>query len=109
MPKDEKMVDIDTSGEGAEINLEEKETANETVVEDSGESNDSSAKSDDQLDVRTNKDDKEQSEEKQEEVKEVKEETKKEDEKLEDYSKGCLLYTSPSPRDGLLSRMPSSA
>ena len=23
--------------------------------------------------------------------------------------KGCLLYTSPSPRDGLLSRMPSSA
>ena len=26
---------------------------------------------------------------------------------LED--KACLLYTSPSPRDGLLSRMPSSA
>ena len=27
------------------------------------------------------------------------------------YSPGvaCLLYTSPSPRDGLLSRMPSSA
>ena len=24
-------------------------------------------------------------------------------------SKFCLLYTSPSPRDGLLSRMPSSA
>src|SRR5665647_404415 len=24
-------------------------------------------------------------------------------------SMGCLLYTSPSPRDGLLSRMPSSA
>ena len=24
-------------------------------------------------------------------------------------SGGCLLYTSPSPRDGLLSRMPSSA
>ena len=24
-------------------------------------------------------------------------------------NKGCLLYTSPSPRDGLLSRMPSSA
>ena len=24
-------------------------------------------------------------------------------------SKNCLLYTSPSPRDGLLSRMPSSA
>ena len=30
---------------------------------------------------------------------------------LEDIevSKTCLLYTSPSPRDGLLSRMPSSA
>ena len=23
--------------------------------------------------------------------------------------RNCLLYTSPSPRDGLLSRMPSSA
>ena len=27
----------------------------------------------------------------------------------EDYANSCLLYTSPSPRDGLLSRMPSSA
>ena len=26
-----------------------------------------------------------------------------------DYFNSCLLYTSPSPRDGLLSRMPSSA
>ena len=26
-----------------------------------------------------------------------------------DARHGCLLYTSPSPRDGLLSRMPSSA
>ena len=25
------------------------------------------------------------------------------------YDYTCLLYTSPSPRDGLLSRMPSSA
>ena len=25
------------------------------------------------------------------------------------YHRNCLLYTSPSPRDGLLSRMPSSA
>ena len=25
------------------------------------------------------------------------------------FANGCLLYTSPSPRDGLLSRMPSSA
>ena len=28
---------------------------------------------------------------------------------LEFFSESCLLYTSPSPRDGLLSRMPSSA
>ena len=28
---------------------------------------------------------------------------------VETWSLGCLLYTSPSPRDGLLSRMPSSA
>ena len=26
-----------------------------------------------------------------------------------EQNNGCLLYTSPSPRDGLLSRMPSSA
>ena len=25
------------------------------------------------------------------------------------FSRACLLYTSPSPRDGLLARMPSSA
>ena len=29
--------------------------------------------------------------------------------KIEIGAYGCLLYTSPSPRDGLLSRMPSSA
>ena len=28
---------------------------------------------------------------------------------LADQVGSCLLYTSPSPRDGLLSRMPSSA
>ena len=36
---------------------------------------------------------------------EDKEESAEEEEEEED----CLLYTSPSPRDGLLSRMPSSA
>ena len=35
--------------------------------------------------------------------KEIKEYIKK------NVPKACLLYTSPSPRDGLLSRMPSSA
>ena len=29
--------------------------------------------------------------------------------KSQDTLQACLLYTSPSPRDGLLSRMPSSA
>ena len=28
---------------------------------------------------------------------------------MSDFGNSCLLYTSPSPRDGLLSRMPSSA
>ena len=28
---------------------------------------------------------------------------------VEVHRESCLLYTSPSPRDGLLSRMPSSA
>ena len=28
---------------------------------------------------------------------------------VESYDSGCLLYTSPSPRDRSLSRMPSSA
>ena len=37
-------------------------------------------------------------------IREAKEFTKK-----YDGIPGCLLYTSPSPRDGLLSRMPSSA
>ena len=31
------------------------------------------------------------------------------DGKIETLLRHCLLYTSPSPRDGLLSRMPSSA
>ena len=31
------------------------------------------------------------------------------DDGLNTYTGTCLLYTSPSPRDGLLSRMPSSA
>ena len=30
-------------------------------------------------------------------------------EELSEEIQACLLYTSPSPRDGLLSRMPSSA
>ena len=66
MPKEEKMVDLDTSGEGAEVNLEEKK--DESVVE-----------------TEAPKQEEVKEETKQEEVKE---EPKKEDEKLEDYSKG---------------------
>ena len=54
MPKEEKMVDIDTSGEGAEINLEEKEQ-HETVVEDNNKSDDTPEKSGEQLDVQESK------------------------------------------------------
>ena len=35
--------------------------------------------------------------------------TRREEDELSDMDVVCLLYTSPSPRDGLLSRMPSSA
>ena len=35
--------------------------------------------------------------------------TEKEEAEYLKESRDCLLYTSPSPRDGLLSRMPSSA
>ena len=73
MPKEDKMVDLDTSGEGAEINLEEKESTNETIVEDNSKSNDTPEESGEQLDVQESKE---------------QEPVKKEDEKLEEYSKG---------------------
>ena len=37
------------------------------------------------------------------------EEEDRDDEVIVEDKTSCLLYTSPSPRDGLLSRMPSSA
>ena len=42
-------------------------------------------------------------------VEEVKAAASELDPSLDDLFISCLLYTSPSPRDGLLSRMPSSA
>ena len=70
MPKEEKTVDIDTSGEGAEINIEEQK--DESVVDTEA----------------PKKEEPETVETKQEEVKEeVKEETKQDDTKLEEYSK----------------------
>ena len=83
MPDEEKKtVDIDTSGPGAEINLQEEKKENEIEVtnenaENNTESNDTSKKSDEQLDVQPE----EKETKKQEEI-------KKEDDKLEEYSKG---------------------
>jgi len=80
MPEENKTVDIDTSGPGAEVDLHEEikeneiEVENETV-ENNTESNDSSEKSDEQLGVRSDSNNEEQ-------------ETKKDEEKLEEYSKG---------------------
>ena len=82
MPEENKTVDIDTSGPGAEIDLQEDKKENEIeveneTVENDTESNDSSEKSDEQLDVQAE----EKETTKQEEV-------KQDEEKLEEYSKG---------------------
>jgi len=83
MPEENKTVDIDTSGPGADIQVPEDKTfenevevANENT-ENNTESNDTSEKSNEQLDVQLE----EKETKKQEEV-------KKEDDKLEEYSKG---------------------
>ncbi len=69
MPTEEKMVDLDTSGEGAVVNLEEQK--DESVVETEAPKKEDVSE--------------EPVETKQEEVKE---EPKKDDEQLEEYSKG---------------------
>ena len=69
MPKEEKTVDIDTSGEGAEINIEEQK--DESVVN-----------------TEAPKQEKEEPETVETKQEEVKEETKQDDTKLEEYSKG---------------------
>ena len=81
MPEEEKKtVDIDTSGPGAEIDLQEEKQENEIevaseTVENNTESDNSSEESSEQLGVQSNEETK-------------KEEVKKEDDKLEEYSKG---------------------
>ena len=80
MPEENKTVPIDTSGPGAEIDLQEDKQENEIeveseTVENNTESNDTSEKSDEQLDVQN------QETTKQEEV-------KQDDGKSEEYSKG---------------------
>ena len=88
---EEKMVDIDTSGPGAEIELPEEKTS-ETNIEvshetnnNSTESRDSSSQSNEQLSVRDSEDDKEQSSKDQEPEQTTSEEKTKE---LDDYSEG---------------------
>jgi hypothetical protein len=91
MPETEKLVDIDTSGPGADIEIKEQDqkedkTYENESVENSVQSNDTPEKSSEHVDVRTDENNQEQSEEKKEEVKEApKEEQKKE---LDDYSEG---------------------
>jgi len=70
--KEEKMVDLDTSGEGAEINLEEQK--DESVVETEAPKQETEeAPSEEPVETKQE---------------ETKEEPKKDDEQLEDYSKG---------------------
>ena len=83
MPTEEKMVDLDTSGEGAEISLEEQkdesvvntESTNQETKETNEETNENDNKSSD-------------SPEKSNEQSNTQAGEKKEDEQLEDYSKG---------------------
>ena len=77
MQAEDKTVDIDTSGPGAEVQLEENkkpenetvEVQNETTTEDNVQPDDTSEKSDEQLDVRNDENSEEQKTEKKEEVK----------------------------------------
>ena len=71
MPTEEKMVDLDTSGEGAEINLEEQK--DESVVNTESPKEEAEAPKEEPVETKQE---------------ETKEEPKKEDEQLEDYSKG---------------------
>ena len=87
MPEEEKKtVPIDTSGPDATIDIAEEK--DESVVETEAPKQESET-----IEQETDK------------TYENERETKL-DKKDSEF---CLLYTSPSPRDGLLSRMPSSA
>ena len=72
MPEDKKTVDIDTSGPGAEVDVAEEKVKDESVVE---------TEATEQAPVI-------KEEEVTETVKEIKKEQKKDDEQLEEYSKG---------------------
>ena len=88
MPDEEKTVDIDTTGPGAEVDISEEkikeelkiEVQDEKTTQDDTKPDDASEKPSEQLDVRDSKDDQEQVPEKTEEVEKKQE--------LEEYSEG---------------------
>jgi hypothetical protein len=90
--KKEPMVDIDTSGPGADIELPEEKEKNHEVVEDNNKPDDTPKKLDEQLDVRDDKDSEKPVQEKKEEVKveakEEKQESSDKGQELEQYSEG---------------------
>jgi len=94
MPKEEKTVDIDTTGPGAEVDISEEkkqepqiEVQDEKIIQDDSKSDDSPEKSSEQLDVRDSKDD-----DKQKDVQETSEKgsdkPESKTEPLEEYSEG---------------------
>ena len=91
--KKEDLVDVGEQ-EGAEIDLGKKEggkVEDEKSTKDSNQSDDTSKKLDEPVDVRDSKDDKEPVQEKQEEVKETKEEPKQDTEQqkeMDEYGEG---------------------
>ena len=89
MPE-EKTVDIDTTGPGAEVDIEEKKEIENETIQDTTKPDDSPEKSSEQLDVQESEPEKkEEVKEKQEEVKEKKETSdEKPKEELEQYSEG---------------------
>ena len=89
MPDEEKTVDIDTTGPGAEVDIEEKKEIENETIQDTTKPDDSPEKPSEQLDVRDSKDSEEPVQEKKEEVKEKKEtRDEKPKEELEQYSEG---------------------
>jgi hypothetical protein len=95
MPKDEKTIDIDTSGPGVDIELpedKEKELENE-AIKDSAKPADTPEKSSEQLDVRDDSDSKDSEPKKEEKVEEKKEEEKKEEEKPEEKKQELEAYS----------------
>jgi len=87
---EEKTVDIDTTGPGAEVDIEEKKEIENETIQDTTKPDDSPEKPSEQLDVQDSEPEKkEEVKEKKEEVKEKKEtRDEKPKEELEQYSEG---------------------